>query len=102
MNQLRRRQLLIAAGSAAILPRVAKAQSTRKIGRVGWLASPAQLSFGLENFRSGMRERGWIEGESYSIEIRAGAPAQAAELATELVKSKVDLIVAPGAMLFGA
>ena len=102
MNQFRRRQFLIAAGSAALLPHVAKAQSTKKMGRVGWLAAPAQLGLGLESFRAGMRERGWVEGENYSIEIRSGVPAQSAELATELVKAKVDLIVAPGGMLFGA
>ena len=102
MKQLRRRRLLIAAGSAAILPRIAKAQPTKKMGRVGWLAAPAQLGFGLEAFRAGMKERGWVEGENYSIEVRSGAPAQSAELATELVKAKVDLIVAPGGMLFGA
>ena len=101
MKQLRRR-LLIAAGSAAFVPQVAKSQPTKKVGRVGWLASAAQLSQGLENFRSGMRERGWVEGENYSIEVRAGMPAQARELAGELVKTKVDLIVAPGGMLFGA
>ena len=102
MNQPRRRQLLIAAGSAAVLPHIAKAQPTKKMGRVGWLAATAQLSFGLENFRAGMRERGWIEGENYSIEVRSGTTAQAAELATELLKAKVDLIVAPGGMFFAA
>lgn len=102
MNQPRRRQLLIAAGSAAVLPHVARAQSTKKMGRVGWLATSAQLSMSLENFRAAMRERGWIEGENYSIEVRSGTAAQGAGLATELLKAKVDLIVAPGGLFFTA
>jgi len=102
MNQPRRRQLLIAAGSAAVLPHVARAQSTKKMGRVGWLATSAQLSMSLENFRAAMRERGWIEGENYSIEVRSGTVAQGAGLATELLKAKVDLIVAPGGLFFTA
>jgi len=102
VNQPRRRQLLIAAGSAAVLPHVARAQSTKKMGRVGWLATSAQLSMSLENFRAAMRERGWIEGENYSIEVRSGTAAQGAGLATELLKAKVDLIVAPGGLFFTA
>jgi len=85
-----------------MLPRIAKAQSTKKMGRVGWLAPAAQLPLGLENFRAAMRERGWIEGENYSIEVRSGTSAQGAELATELLKAKVDLIVAPGGLFFTA
>jgi putative ABC transport system substrate-binding protein len=56
----------------------------------------------LENFRAAMRERGWIEGENYSIEVRSGTAAQGAGLATELLKAKVDLIVAPGGLFFTA
>ena len=102
MKHFRRRRLLIAAGSAALLSQIARAQSTKKVGRVGWLVAPVQLGLGLESFRAGMRERGWVEGENYSIEIRSGPPTRSAELATELVKAKVDVIVAPGGMLFGA
>ncbi|MGH6892920.1 MAG: ABC transporter substrate-binding protein, partial [Dongiaceae bacterium] len=41
-------------------------------------------------------------GENLLIETRSGAPANAGELAAELLRSNVEIIVAPGGMVFGA
>jgi len=47
-------------------------------------------------FRSGLRERGWIEGKNIQIEFRSaeGNTGRLPELAADLVRLKVDLIVA--------
>ena len=104
MDRIRRRQFLIAAGGLALLPSAARAQRTGKVARIGWLSTVdgALSPLPLESFRSGLRERGWTEGDNLVIEVRTGSPANAGELAAELLRSSVELIVAPGAMLFGA
>lgn len=104
MDRLRRRQLLIAAGGLALLPSAAKAQRSSKVGRLGWLstAGGALSAVPFESFRAGLRERGWTEGDNLFIEVRTGAPASAGDLAAELLRSNVEVIVAPGGMVFGA
>jgi putative ABC transport system substrate-binding protein len=56
----------------------------------------------LEAFRSGLVDRGWQEGKNVAIEVRVGDGSQARDLATELLRTGVDLIVALGPMVFGA
>lgn len=104
MSRIQRRQLLIAAGGFALFPSPGRAQRTTRVARIGWLSTAADATtpVPLESFKSGLRERGWTEGDNLVIETRVGAPAKAAELAAELVRTNVELIVAPGAMLFGA
>jgi putative tryptophan/tyrosine transport system substrate-binding protein len=56
--------------------------------------SPDRLA-GLDAFRDGLRERGYVEGQSIAIEYRWGEnPEQVQEFATELVRLKVDVLVA--------
>ncbi|MGH8672685.1 MAG: ABC transporter substrate binding protein [Burkholderiales bacterium] len=104
MGQVQRRRFLIAAGGLALLPSAGRAQRASKVARIGWLSTTTDATTPLpfESFRSGMRERGWTEGDNLLIETRAGVPAKAAELAAELLRANVELIVAPGAMFFGA
>src|SRR5262250_2576180 len=70
-----------------------------KVYRVGVLTNkasdPAEARL-WQAFRSGLRERGWIEGQNIVIEFRAaeGNTARLPELAADLVRLKVDLIVA--------
>jgi putative ABC transport system substrate-binding protein len=81
-------------------PLAAESQSARKIGFLS--VSPPPRAGGtypyLEGFRQGLRERGWVEGPNLSIEYRWGAdrPESAAELAGELVRLNVDVIVTYG------
>jgi putative ABC transport system substrate-binding protein len=89
------------AGSAALVaaPLAAEAQQPGKVYRVGILTNkasdPAEIRL-WQAFRSGLRERGWIEGQNILIEFRAaeGNIARLPELAADLVRLKVDLIVA--------
>src|SRR5229473_6276869 len=80
-------------------PLAAEAQQPGKVYRVGILTNkasdPAEARL-WQAFRSSLRERGWIEGQNILIEFRAaeGNTARLPELAADLVRLKVDLIVA--------
>jgi putative tryptophan/tyrosine transport system substrate-binding protein len=93
---MNRREFIGAVGSAAVAsPLAANAQT--KIPRVGALVltdAVAQV-FGKE-LREGMRELGYAEGQGYVLEIRSadGVATRLAQLASELVQLKVDVIVA--------
>src|SRR4029453_1692893 len=82
-----------------VAPPAVKAQQPGKVYRIGVLTNkasdPAEARL-WQAFRSGLRERGWVEGKSIFIEFREaeGNFARLPELATDLVPSKVDLIVA--------
>ena len=76
-------------------------QQTKKIAHIG-LLHPG-LSEGashpqLEGFRQGLRELGYAEGKNIAIEYRFadGKLDRLPDLATELVRLKVDVIVAAG------
>ena len=79
---------------------VANAQQPGKIFRIGFLdASTASGSAVLvEAFRQELSKLGWIEGKNITIEYRFAEqkPERLPELAAELVRLKVDLIVVAG------
>src|SRR6266480_2494044 len=79
----------------------AEAQQTKKIPRIGYLspADPASDSTRAEAIRLALRERGYIEGQNIAIEYRyaEGKRVRYPELAAELVRLKVDIIVVAGA-----
>jgi putative tryptophan/tyrosine transport system substrate-binding protein len=87
------------AGGLLAAPLAVGAQQAGKVYRIGILTNkasdPAEARL-WRAFRSGLRERGWIEGENILIEFRAaeGNTARLPELAADLVRLKVDLIVA--------
>ena len=78
----------------------ALAQQTGKIFRIGFL-DPTNASDNadrLEAFRQELRKLGWIEGKNIAFEYRFAEqkPGRGPELAAELVRLKVDLIVTSG------
>ena len=79
---------------------IAEAQQPKKVPLLGYLSSfdPARESARAEAIRLALRERGYIEGQNIAIEYRytEGKPDRAPELAAELVRLKVDIIVAAG------
>ena len=87
---------LIALGA----PRVAPAQSPPRIPRIGVLslASTASTGANVEAFRAALRQFGYVEGRSVEIDFRSaeGRIERLAELATQLVTRKVDVIVTGG------
>jgi putative tryptophan/tyrosine transport system substrate-binding protein len=74
------------------------AQQAGKVPRIGILA-PGSSAFPTsayhDSFRQGLRELGYIEGKNIFIEIRyaEGKQDRLSDIATELVKLKVDVIV---------
>jgi putative tryptophan/tyrosine transport system substrate-binding protein len=78
----------------------AEAQKTDKVYRIGVLdpTELAQNGANLDAFREGMREHRWAEGQHFVLEYRspAGRPNRFPDLAQELVRMKVDLILTRG------
>jgi putative ABC transport system substrate-binding protein len=78
---------------------MAAAQSTEKVPRVGYLVlgshDPIRQRY-LEAFRQGLRELGYLEGQNIAIEPRwaEGKHDRLPALAADLVRAKVDVIVA--------
>ncbi len=82
----------------AVAPDTAEAQRPNNVPRVGFL-SPAdpKSAFGLtEAFRDGLRELGYREGSNIAIEYRwaEGRFDRLPDLAAELIRLKVDIVVA--------
>jgi putative ABC transport system substrate-binding protein len=81
----------------------AQAQQAKKVPRIGYLAlvDAAGESPRAEAIRQALRERGYIEGQNIAIEYRyaEGKRDRYPELAAELVRLKVDIIVAAGGIV---
>ena len=79
---------------------IAEAQQPKKVPRIGHLSSgdSASESARSEAMRLALRERGYIEGQNIAIEYRyaEGKSDRFSELAAELVRLKVDIIVVAG------
>ena len=90
---------LFASASVIALPGAAAQAQERQAGkvyRIGFLrAGPLPKSWG-EAFLQGLRERGYVEGQNVVIEFRItdGRLDQLPQLAEELVRLKVDIILA--------
>ena len=95
-----RRQLLIAFAGSALAVSLRSFAQQRKIAVIGYLTPVVpqnNTDFRLESFRQGMREVGYTEGKDYRLEIRwgEGKLERMPALAAELVRLKVDVLVAP-------
>lgn len=92
-------RLAALAGAGGLLPSAAWSQPVGKVRRIGYLSAPSRASVtaALEAFLATLRALGWVEGRNPVIEYRwaDGQVARLPELAAELVRLKVDLIVAP-------
>jgi putative ABC transport system substrate-binding protein len=91
--------LLLGLLAFAAAPLAADAQQAGKVYHVGYLSTPTRESVknGVEAFLRKLRELGWIEGQNLIIEYRwaEGKVERLPDLAVELVRRKVDVIVAP-------
>jgi putative ABC transport system substrate-binding protein len=102
---MKRREFILALGGAAapslFWPFAARAQQSKKIPRIGvlWPNPPATFEF----MRQGLKDFGYVEGQNIGFEFRwaEGRLDQLPELAAELVRLQVDVIVtlAPQATL---
>jgi putative ABC transport system substrate-binding protein len=94
-----RRELFIALGAGALAwAGAARAQAPAKVRRIGLLSpfSPSDTALGHQAFRQGLRDLGWVEGKNINIEYRyaEGRSDRLPDLAADLVRLKVDVIVA--------
>jgi putative ABC transport system substrate-binding protein len=107
-DQIGRREfikLLGAAVSSAGWPFAAQAQPSAKIHRIGFLwHGPDGFADAIAAFRQGLRDLGYVEGRDLVIEFRwaHGKPERMRELAEELVRLKVDVIIAPSSIYTAA
>src|SRR5688500_14663721 len=82
------------------LPIPAQPQQLTKVRRIGYLSpvDPGSDSAGAEAIRRALHERGYIDGQNIATEYRyaEGNLDRLPELAAELVRLKVDVIVVAG------
>jgi putative tryptophan/tyrosine transport system substrate-binding protein len=81
--------------SILLVPLGAVAQEPGKVARIGMLAPSPSDPF-VHAFRQGLRELGYVEGRNVTVEYRwtEGRSEQLPSLAADLVRLKVDVIVA--------
>jgi putative ABC transport system substrate-binding protein len=92
-----RRDLLLALGAGALAPPLACfAQNQPKVWQIGFLAADSASTGGYDSFRQGMQGLGYVEGKTCVIRPRFadGRYERLPGLAQELVRSRVDVIVA--------
>jgi putative ABC transport system substrate-binding protein len=99
-DQLKRREFItLFGGAAATWPLAARAQQPG-LPVVGWMSgrSPEDSAYLLAAFREGLRETGFVEGESVAIEYRwaRGQYEQLPTMATDLVGRRIAVLVAIG------
>ncbi len=82
-------------GAAAALPVAARAQQQR---RIGYLSGVSAAGLDLAEFRRGLKETGYVEGQNLRIEYRwaDGDFARLPGMAAELVRENVEVIVTSG------
>ena len=96
------RRAFLSTLSAGLLtaPLAAHAQQAGKVPRIGYLGgtSPSDRPLLLDAFRQGLRELRWVEGQNIVVDYRyaEGRLDRLPDLAAELVRLKVDVIVSLG------
>ncbi|HKD42922.1 MAG TPA: ABC transporter substrate binding protein [Myxococcaceae bacterium] len=97
----RRAFITVVGGSILAAPLAAESQPPAKIPRLGYLVLPPlseKPSPEREAFLAGLHELGWVEGKTIIIDYRSAQsnPELIDDLAEELARMKVDVIVTAG------
>jgi len=101
-RKLMKKKIVLITVAAIILAsfRPAEAQQPKKVPRIGYLVSgdAATDSARADGVRLALRERGYVDGQNIAIEYRygEGKSDRFSELAAELMRLKVDIIVVAG------
>jgi len=100
-DRLRRREVIALLGGAVAWPLVARAQESRRVRRVGVLATvPAddsEIQARMAAFHQGLQEKGWIVGRNIRIDYRwsaAGDDEQTRKYAAELIALAPEVVLA--------
>jgi putative ABC transport system substrate-binding protein len=95
-----RRTFVTGLGALLAAPHAAVGQQPTKIWRIAWLSNAAPTGLDPESriFEQAFRDIGYIEGQNIAVEFRwaEGPSDQLSRLAAEIVRRKVDAIVAVG------
>jgi putative tryptophan/tyrosine transport system substrate-binding protein len=95
-DRLKRREFLSLLGAAAAWPLTARAQQPAKVPRIGILSPAAsETAATLTAFREGIRNLGYVEGQTIALYFRPSKGMMDAlpALAAELVRMPVNVIV---------
>jgi putative tryptophan/tyrosine transport system substrate-binding protein len=91
---MKRRELITLLGGAAVWPLATHAQLAGKLPTIGFLVAGTPTSHGqwVAAFVQRLRELGWIEGRTITIEYRwaEGRNERFAEIAAEFARLKID------------
>jgi putative tryptophan/tyrosine transport system substrate-binding protein len=97
---MKRRDFLASAIALAAMPGIARAQGAPRGARIGWLSAQTEASLKpyLPAMQAGFAELGYVEGRNLAIQYRFANDVleRVPELAAELVKLPVDIIIAQG------
>src|SRR5499427_9988183 len=96
----RREFITLIGGTAVAWPLAARAQQAAKVPTIGFLGSGTPMTAGawVVAFAQRLRELGWIEDRTIKIDLRwaEGRNDRSAEIVTDFVRLKVDVIVTYG------
>jgi len=96
---VRRREFIaLLSGAGAVWPLAARTQQSA-VPTIAFLRTGEPPKTWIEAFQQGLRERGYVDGQNVVVEFRFtnGSADQLAQLAEELVRLKVDVILAGAA-----
>lgn len=105
---MHRRTFVVALSIGLVAAPTATRSQGHKVPRIGWVGgwySTSAANGIFEAFRQGMRDLGYVEGKTVTTDARwmeGTAPDEAARLSAELVRAKVDVLVAQGHAVLGA
>ncbi len=103
---MQRRELIALLGGMAAWPLAARAQQSTSVVRIGYLNTndASQSASYVGAFRMGLRDLGYVEGKNFVIEPRfaEGNVDRLDQLATELVRANVDVIITSGSGVVAA
>src|SRR5262249_16810049 len=103
---MRRREFITLLGGAAAWPLVAQAHQSRNLPLIGFLgaATPSLWSSWTAAFVQRLRELGWVDGRTVTIEYRwaEGRGDRYTEIAADFVRLKVNVIVTVGSAVAAA
>src|SRR5258708_32648291 len=99
---MRRREFIGIAAGLAAWPLTADAQQVKKPYRIGYIALSNRVPW-IDGMIDGVRELGYVEGQNLEIvwRLAAGNPDLIPEMAAELVRLNVDVIVTPNSTVAG-
>src|SRR5215471_8282433 len=96
MFDMRRRDFIsLLGGAAAAWPLAARAQQAAKLARIGFLTLASGPTPSIDGFQHGLQQLGYIEGQNLVLIYRwgAGRRERLTDLAQELLKLNVDMVV---------